>query len=276
MITLDNILDTYGMKKLISLTKYPSILTYHEMGNKGILQDSLTEQKSFRNCQKCYITEKIDGANSSIIVLNGDYLIGTREEIVYAKGDRICKNIANTVRPYAEKIASNIEHDNCMYIAYGETYGGKIGKSSNQYTCDETTHFRLFDVVSVSEDSIISLLQKPISDISYWREHEGQEFYSVEKMKQFAERYCIDIVPYLEVKNGKDIPTSLKDTYEWLSSCRFTKASINSHGNSEGFVIRTFGREFIRKARIEDYERTIRHEKKLNLKGKNDNEPPKH
>lgn len=264
MLTLDNIVEKYGIKKLNSLTKYPSILVYHEMGDKGILKNCLTEKKSFSDYEKCFITEKIDGTNSRIIFFNGDFFIGSREEFLYSKGDRFCNpslNIVNTIKQYAEKICSNIKSDNCMYVIFGETYGGKITSSSKQYTNDGTCNFRLFDIFLIDEDLINLLLEKPIHDISLWRENNEQKFYNVNKIKEFADMYNIETVPYIEEKSGNDIPINLKDTYEWLLQFKLTHAGINNNGNSEGVVIRDFNRRFIRKLRFEDYEKT----KKYNI-----------
>jgi len=47
------------LAKLNSLTKYPSILTYHALGDKGILQE--TVQVPFDG--RVIGTEKVDGTN---------------------------------------------------------------------------------------------------------------------------------------------------------------------------------------------------------------------
>ena len=43
--------DIDGLRKLNSITKYPSILTYHNLGPRGSLVDSLVEDKDFRNTE---------------------------------------------------------------------------------------------------------------------------------------------------------------------------------------------------------------------------------
>ena len=72
-----------------SLTKYPSIQTFHKM-EKGILKDELTFPAN--ESLEVYMTEKIDGSNIRFIIYNGDYLIGSRKEWIYAKGDRLISN----------------------------------------------------------------------------------------------------------------------------------------------------------------------------------------
>ncbi len=49
--------------KLNSMTKYPSILTYHALGDKGLLQE--TVQIPFEG--RVIGTEKVDGTNTRLI-----------------------------------------------------------------------------------------------------------------------------------------------------------------------------------------------------------------
>ena len=53
--------------KLNSMTKYPSILTYHALGDKGALQD--TVQVSFAG--RVVGTEKVDGTNARLVFCPG-------------------------------------------------------------------------------------------------------------------------------------------------------------------------------------------------------------
>lgn len=69
---------------LNSLTKYPSIPTYHSLdpSNGNLLDDRVGFTAPVIG------TEKIDGTNARIISLpDGSYLLGSREELLYAKGD---------------------------------------------------------------------------------------------------------------------------------------------------------------------------------------------
>lgn len=259
MYRLDSIIEKYGIEKLNSFTKYPSIKTYHSMNNKGILQNYLTEQKSFSNYEKCFVTEKIDGTNSRIIIFNGDFFIGSRDTFLYAKGDRIFNenlSIVSTVKPYAEKICKHMPHDNCLYAIFGETYGGKgITKASKQYTNSQLCNFRIFDVFSIDENMIESLLKNRIDYVSSWRENNNQKFYNVDELIEFSNRFDTEVVPYIEEINGINIPLDLKDTYKWLLQFKLTKAGIDNTGDSEGVVIRDFDRKSIFKLRFEDYNR---------------------
>lgn len=98
--------DIYSvdLKKLNSLTKYPSIPTYHALGERGKLSETI--QVNFAN-QFIIGTEKIDGTNARIICFSDGYVIGSREELLYAKGDLIgnpAMGIVEALKPLAELI----------------------------------------------------------------------------------------------------------------------------------------------------------------------------
>ena len=62
------------LEALNSATKYPSIRTYHALGERGSLTEEVT---GFHG--DVVLSEKIDGSNSRIIRLpDGDWLIGSR------------------------------------------------------------------------------------------------------------------------------------------------------------------------------------------------------
>lgn len=264
MADLNEIMNKYGIDKLNTLTKYPSILTYHNLGEKGSLLESLVEDKDFSSYEECYITEKIDGTNARIIYDGNDYIIGSREELLYAKGDRFGNpqlNIVNTIKDVADRIVSSSFggfkiHDGII-VLYGEVYGGNVTQASKQYTVDKTFGFRIFDVANID----LNILEEPIDKISSWREHGGQGFIDVNTLKEFRKYYELETVPYISVISGNDIPKDRISTYKFLQSFSNTKAGINYNGKAEGIVIRSFDRGFIRKIRFEDYEKTAKREK---------------
>ena len=106
--------ETDGLRKLNSITKYPSVLTYHNLGQRGSLVDSLVEDKCFDKHRSVYITEKIDGTNSRIVFstnANGevdDYIIGSREDFLFAKGDRIVNPALGIVKNMLPSLHSTI------------------------------------------------------------------------------------------------------------------------------------------------------------------------
>ena len=84
------------LRKLNSATKYPSIPTYHSLGERGRLLDQCIDLAE----QDLVATEKVDGTNSRIIILpDGMYLIGSREELLHAKGDLIHNPAQGIVTP---------------------------------------------------------------------------------------------------------------------------------------------------------------------------------
>jgi ATP-dependent RNA circularization protein (DNA/RNA ligase family) len=258
MSLLNEIMNKYGVDKLNSLTKYPSIFTYHSLGEKGSLTETLVDDRDFALHDKCYISEKIDGTNARIIVTNGDYIIGSREELLFSKGDRFGNpqlNIVNTVKGIAERLSSS--EFNGIYTLYGEVYGGNVTKASRQYTSDKTYGFRVFDFAEIST----TILSEPLEKISAWREHGGQAFWGVDALMDISKRHGLETVPYLAEVNGNTIPKDRIAMFTFLQNFSETKAGINHNGQSEGIVVRNYDRSLIRKIRFEDYERTAKREK---------------
>ena len=264
--------DIDGLRKLNSITKYPSILTYHNLGPRGSLVDSLVEDKDFRNTE-IYITEKIDGANSRIVFSvdeNGeieDFFIGSREDLLFAKGDRIInpalgivknmKEIADTVTLLADKKLGNALAPNSVYCLYGETYGGKIN-NAKQYSTLGNYGVRIFDLWVMPHEEMEKLLDLNIDQIASWREHAGQPFVDVEALERFCEMFTIPRVPYIRKAKGNEIPLDLQGVWEWMQEFAQSNAAIDATAQlgSEGIVVRIGDRSLIRKIRFEDYART--------------------
>ncbi|WP_197999772.1 RNA ligase family protein [Gimesia chilikensis] len=123
------------LTKLNSATKYPSIPTYHALGERGAL---LAETVDF-NGEPLIATEKVDGTNSRIILMpNGCYLIGSREELLHARGDLIhnpALGIVETLKPTADRIVETVSTPaDVITVVYLETYGGKTTAAAKQYT----------------------------------------------------------------------------------------------------------------------------------------------
>ncbi|MFC7428120.1 hypothetical protein [Nocardia tengchongensis] len=74
-----------NLEAVNSLTKYPSIPTYHQLGERGRLTEAVSEFAG-----PVIGTEKIDGSNARIVSLpDGSWLLGSREELLCAQGDLI-------------------------------------------------------------------------------------------------------------------------------------------------------------------------------------------
>lgn len=256
------------LRKINSLTKYPSILTYHKLGERGKLTEELNEERGYLNdSDTIYIYEKVDGENARIIFLKNpsgeiDYLIGSREELLYAKGDRIGNpygNISEFLKPLAEQLTANdfLQGDWALTVVYQESYGGKT-KAAKNYTENKTQAYRVFDVFSLTRSELDSLLLLPSEKIAEWREHGNQPFYSELEKNKFIEANELAYAPLLHEVSGAEFPTSLEDTFRYLKSFEQTRAGIDASGKSEGIIVRSAHRKQIRKIRFEDYERTFR------------------
>lgn len=252
---------TVYLERLNSATKYPSILTYHGLGERGVLTDEVTEFHG-----DVVLTEKINGTNGRIILLPGrDYLIGSREEILYAKGDRVypqkppeSKAIVETLRGLAEKAASDVDEVTTLYL---EVYGGKIGREAKQYTKGDATGFRLFDVSLVD----LSVLKWDRGRIASWRDEDnGQNWYDEGRLRTFSTALGIPLAPRLGAMHGSTLPSGIEETHKFLSEYLPASGVVldeTGGGSPEGIVIRNSDRSVIAKARFEDYARTMKKRK---------------
>ncbi|MCK9458745.1 MAG: RNA ligase family protein [Proteobacteria bacterium] len=236
------------LSKVNSMTKYPSILTYHKIGeDRGRLLDEV--QVPFDGAT-AILTEKIDGVNGRIIIFpDGLYIIGSREELLYAKGDLIGNpqlGIVETLKPIAERLAPRL----WVTIFYFEVYGGKTTKNGKQYTGTGLLGARLFDVAMIANSD--EILEMPVEKIASWRDNGGQKFYDEFLLQSLG----LPVTPRI----GEDlIPTGLVDTYDWLKTkISRTQAALDDGGGGrpEGIVVRSADRSRIAKIRFKDYERS--------------------
>lgn len=262
-----NILEHINLDKLNSITKYPSIMTYHAIGDRCILSEETNgpiPEEDF-----VYISEKIDGSNTRIVVYKNDYIIGTRETLLYAKGDRILNAdpikslMISTVLPYAEKLSSNQDtKSNDIVVYYGETYGHKIRgdrKIEKHYTTNASLGFRIFDISSMPLKEMNKLAKMDGDYIAGWREDVSRtDFLNFRQLDSIASEYDVPLVPYIDTTNS--LPLGIEDTYEFLKRFSVSNAALDEGADrqSEGIVVRNTNRTYIRKLRFEDYERTLR------------------
>lgn len=255
------------LDNLNSATKYPSIPTYHVLGDRG----KLTSERIVpaEDGGSLYLSEKIDGTNVRIIILDDKhYLIGSREEILYYSKD-LLYNPSQHIVQHVKFIAPEIIHsliDNGyaehITIVYGELYGGNIGKNADQYTIDNKQfEFRVFDIASIKMSDFVD---KTPAAISAWRESGGQNFFDALTLNECSlDWYNASLAPNLGLRT-ESLPETIEDTYEWLKNTIVTtKAAINSKAGlkPEGVVVRNKNRSYIVKIRYEDYERTLKGKK---------------
>lgn len=249
-------------RKLNTITKYPSIFTYHELGKKGTVIEELTQSYYEPTDDEILEgTEKVDGTNTRIVICGQDYLIGTREEFIYAKGDRIQndkQNILSNCVPIAEKLMKENDFDkNELVVIYGENYGKSIGDGYKNYATKEIG-FRVFDMWIMPVDDIKELLKEDLNKLATWREHCNQPYVDIDDLKLYCRALNLEKTPVLFSITKKELPTSIANMYKFLSQFKETKVGLDNSGKSEGFVIRNSNRKYIKKIRFEEYEKTLK------------------
>ena len=245
----------FGKLKINTLTKYPSILTLHQLGDKGKLKNELTtpiENEVF------YATEKIDGTNSRIICLGDEYLIGAREFVLHHSGDLYFDNSQGIVEGI-RNLQIQIPQTQTLTVIYGEFFGGKTSSNSKWYGQDKNG-FRVFDIAVFND---LSILELPQDEISRWREREtetgiiyGQNFLSrVEMQNHFLD---FEFVPVVEFDLGDLSHKSILENLKIFLPVTKVALSDSATKRAEGVVLRNENRTKIVKVRFEDYERTLR------------------
>ena len=243
------------LHRLNSATKYPSIATYHALDPSN---GNLTEQATVFT-GPVLGTEKVDGTNARIISLpGGGYLLGSREELLYANGDLIgnpALGIVAALRDVADRL-SPVDGD-LLRVHYLELYGGKVTAASKQYTGQRQVGWRLFDVALVGQE----VLDQPAELISHWRENGGQRYLTEDELTAVADRDGLTVTPRLFTVDAARLPTDIAETREFLAGqLPRTRSALDegAAGRAEGIVLRTGNRSTIAKARFQDYDRTLR------------------
>lgn len=258
------------LRKLNSMTKYPSILTLLYQNNVGMLEDSLNV--FFGKEEPLYVTEKVDGTNARIILLPDENILFGGRETLLGRYKELLYDPSLSVVPTLTKIVSESGLYKCIdtsliRVIYGEVYGGAIGSSSRNYTdSKEQTGFRIFDISELSLPTFFDLNSVDLSRVSQWRENGGQSWNSVFEISTFTSSFHIETVPSVYNCLGEHIPTTIEDGMYFLqNSFKQSRAKISQGGlgEAEGVVIRNVDRSKICKMRFEDYTKTIR---KMNKK----------
>lgn len=254
------------LRAINSATKYPSIPTYHTLNPRnGTLTDSTVY---FERGNGVVLTEKIDGTNTRIITLpGGQYLIGSREELLTHRGDVVHNpmlGIVDAVRDIAEGLTPMPADVPFLGVYYGEVYGGKL-PMARDYTSTGATGFRLFDVAFIPTE----VLGWSVERIASWRQHGGQQFVPWLELLETEVKEDLTLVPVLANVSPSELPVTIEDTYTWLKEYTpATRALLDkdARGESEGIVLRSQNRGTIAKARFSDYERTLRKREAKNAK----------
>lgn len=245
------------LNKLNSLTKYPSIPTYHQLDKGKAYGDPIYFPDGMGNVIG---TEKIDGVNSRFISLPyGGYIIGSREELLYHSGDIIhnpALGIVEALSPVAGKvdeIVTNKPRDSVM-VFYFEVYGGNVTAASKNYTSKKEVSFRLFDVTLI--EGFKEQMEKPIEQISLWREAGGQPFYNYSQLVELADSAGLQLVPTLFQIPANKLPHKIDEVKPFLSehlARTWVALDENASKIPEGIIVRTPDRSVIAKMKFRDY-----------------------
>jgi hypothetical protein len=249
---------TADLRAINSLTKYPSIPTYHALDPRdgGLREDAVPFTGPV------ILTEKVDGTNSRIILTpDGEYLIGSREELLYARGDLVgnpALGIVDALRDLAERLRAEAGGADRITAFYLEVYGGRVTAASKHYSASRQVGHRLFDVAEL--DEYADLLALPAQRIAAWRDVGGQRFIDEATLTDRAARHGLATVPRLATLDATELPRDLDKTYAFLTDLLpHTRVALDGPaGRSEGLVVRTANRSVIAKARFQDYERARR------------------
>jgi hypothetical protein len=241
--------------ELNSATKYPSIETYHVLGERGALTEDVGPFAGYEG--DALFTEKVNGTNGRIVLFpDGDFLIGSREELWYADGDRIINpsfRLVETLKPVAEGLTGDgTQH---ISVFFFEVYGHQIGSAAKQYTGEGNVGYRLFDLAYVP----LEVLELDRARIASWRQHGGQQWATEPVLQRVVQAEGLTLAPRLGTVQADSLPTSVAGMSKWLEQVSQSLVGLDAKakGRSEGVVLRSPQRTVIAKARFEDYERTL-------------------
>jgi hypothetical protein len=249
---------TTNLRLLNSLTKYPSIPTYHALGDKGRLAEPAIAFDG-----PVVGTEKVDGTNARMVFLpDGTWLLGSREEFLCASGDLIgnpALGIVEHLRPLADALREKRLDAGGITVVFGEVYGGNVTAHSKQYTAQKRVGYRVFDVLRLTDFE--TPLAWSAEQLAGWRESGGQPFVSEDALGAFAREHGLETTPRILELDGAALPKGLEDAAAWLKAhAPETRCALDAGAgrHPEGIVVRTRDRRTIAKLRYEDYERTLR------------------
>lgn len=262
------------LAKLNSLTKYPSIPTWHVLDGKGVLTDSATTVDAGT---AFYLTEKVDGTNGRIVRLGRSWWIGSRDNLIASNDGSVnaVKNpleqaIVDTLKPIADRLRTT----DFVVVWFFEVFGANIGDASREYAPrNGEVSCRLFDRAVIADSASILNTMNP-EQISSWRKRGGQTFDSLVSLRwSYTEiEDLVLAVPFLGIAYASEMPVTLEDgrpfIEKWIGKktrCALDPAAL---GRPEGIVARTADRRVIVKLRLSDYDKAIRKRTAVALEAK--------
>lgn len=256
------LLRDFNLRALNSATKYPSIPTYHVIGDRGRLQEEILVP--FSSTDEYEVTEKIDGTNARLVfsTKTGECLIGSREEWLTYVGDIIAnpsQGIVDALGGIAQLLMTAVmSMKTDVLVLYGEVYGGRINNAKN-YTNAQRSGFRVFDAWVDDAEALAARTSMPLEEIARWRDGGGQPFMTSEALDRLCASLEVTRVPARRPLLVGGPPKTLANTLAWLHEVmgETTQAGLDAHGKPEGVVIRSLDRKTIAKLRFEDYQRSL-------------------
>jgi RNA ligase-like protein len=266
-------LSTMDQRRVQTATQYPSIPTYHRIDTshpRHILSAELT-YPTWPTSAPTLVTEKLDGVNARIICLpyHGGWIVGSRTELLTAQHDvianptsGICAALAPRGNPHsvANRIWAATGGD-AVTVAYLEFYGRRGDQPAHKtYSSGEHGGWRLFDLATIDPD----LLDYPVERLAAMRDHdELATWHTPGQLSAFSAATGVELVPSIMAVHPDKMPATLQDTRDWLIRHAYnTRAALDAGADplrpAEGVVFRTPDRSQIAKARLHDYQRTLR------------------
>jgi hypothetical protein len=211
------------LHKLNSMTKYPSIPTYHTLGEKGVLREDV--QVPFAG--RVVGTEKVDGTNCRLIFgPDGSAVVGSREDLLWERRDLIgnpAMGIVEAVRDAVQQLYEKLCRPNRVAVYYVEVFGRNIGAGARNYTRSVRVGLRLFGVVLIEDYE--EVLAWPAERIAQWRDQGGQPYLETGRLAEATVEAGFEPVPALFDLDASQLPTGLEETQHFLlglgdSRCR--------------------------------------------------------
>lgn len=244
------------LDRLNKITKYPSIPMYHAFDiEKGILLD---EPVLFEGT--VVVTEQINGVHARVLLCpDGTYLIGSRDEFLFGKGDLVgnpAHGIVDALWEWTESLdfLHLLSNPLMIYLEVFEYDDPGV----------QDVDFRIIDIAEFSTDRIYEMLDWPTTLLSshyitisgkriFWHKWDHEE----QLVGRVVGGKLAPLAPRILRIDGSKLPRTVDDMTLWLAD-QLPKSNVGS-GAAQGVVLRTLDRKTIAKATIDDYRRTIKH-----------------
>jgi hypothetical protein len=248
---------------LNTITKYPSIGTFHPLLVGGILGETTTVEFT----GPVHVSEKIDGQNIRVIFLrDGRYVIGTREKLLHCSSDYLCDNthgIVPTLIPLIPDLRAGLPAQQPgITVYYMEIFGGTdLTRASRQYTSDRVVGLRLFDIATIPDPSIVQDMTK--AQAAAWRDRGGPSFHTEQQLQDTAPRVGLPLTPRLTTLDATELPVTVAEAHHWIGTVLpgLRSRSVldeNASGEAEGVVLTNTDHTSRAKLKLANYTRTAR------------------